>query len=349
MIKGKKIGFFGCKNTTKEAVESFIYDIGKVDILITIDPVLGKKNNVAGYMDLREFARDKGIELYSAETYSLKSKNDAKWIKSKKIELGFSIGWQRLIPYDILNAIEIGIFGMHGSPDDLPKGRGRSPMNWALILDKKKFYTNLFKYADNIDGGGILDTQSFDINDYDTIENLHYKNRIAMNKLIKKNISTLISGSFSTKEQNESDATYFPKRVTDDGFIDWNLQSRHIYNLVRAVTEPFHGAFSHIDNDKIILWSVFPFSNILEYENEEPGRILEVFSNGKFLIKTVDGSIIVNKYYISDIKKIKKGKILIGGKYEDIFKDIETRYYSFVQSAKEKEITVEMIRKFYEG
>ena len=108
MIKGKKIGFFGCKNTTKEAVESFIYDIGKVDILITIDPVLGKKNNVAGYMDLREFARDKGIELYSAETYSLKSKNDAKWIKSKKIELGFSIGWQRLIPYDILNAIEIG-------------------------------------------------------------------------------------------------------------------------------------------------------------------------------------------------------------------------------------------------
>ena len=42
-------------------------------------------------------------------------------------------------PEEILNTLSIGALGLHGSADMLPKGRGRSPMNWSLIEGKKRF------------------------------------------------------------------------------------------------------------------------------------------------------------------------------------------------------------------
>ncbi|MFW5895330.1 MAG: hypothetical protein ACOCT9_01170, partial [archaeon] len=152
MIDGKSVAFFGCKNTTKDAIKRFQNKVGNVDYLITISTELSRKHKVAGYEDLKKFARENGIEIYTCEKYSL-SDRDIENILAFEIDIAFSIGWQRIIKGEVLNNIPFGIYGMHGSCKDLPKGRGRSPMNWALILDKNKFYTNLFKYEEGIDNG----------------------------------------------------------------------------------------------------------------------------------------------------------------------------------------------------
>lgn len=346
MIKDKKIAFFGCKNITKTCIQNFIRDVGPVDYLITISPENGEKNLVAGYMDLKSFAEQNQIKIYTAEKYTLNSEKDKKEIKQMEIDIAFVIGWQRLIPADILKEIKTGIFGMHGSSEDLPKGRGRSPMNWALILDKKQFYTNLFKYEDNIDGGDILDTQKFDINNFDTIETLHFKNMISMSRLIKKNINKLLENKFELKKQQHENATYYPKRTSEDGWIDWTLKTRDIYNLCRAVTKPFPGAISEIDGIEIKIWKTQTFTESWKYEKAKPGEIVEKFYNNKFVVKTKDGCILITDYEINNEGKIRKGVILKSKNYEEIYKEIETRYPYFIKNS-EKEITFEKIKKFY--
>jgi len=347
MINNKKIAFFGCKHTTKDCMKKFLDEIGKIDILITINPELGHKNKVAGYMDLTEFGEKNNIEIYFAKKYSLKTEEDYNWIKNKNIDLAFVIGWQRLIPSNILKEISIGTFGVHGSADNLPRGRGRSPMNWALILDRKEFFTNLFKYEDNIDGGGILDTQRFDINEHDSIKTLHNKNTLSMYKLIKTNIDSLTKNDFILKKQDDTKSTYFPKRNPEDGFIDWNLKTKDIYNFCRALTKPFPGAYSFVDKKIIRIWNLGSFTESQKYKNSYPSEIIEVFSNEKFAVKTKDGAVIINEYEIDGKGIIKKGKRLESKDYKKIYKDIEKRYPDFVKP-EQKEITLKKMIEFYE-
>ncbi|MFW5895303.1 MAG: methionyl-tRNA formyltransferase, partial [archaeon] len=231
---------------------------------------------------------------------------------------------------------------------DLPKGRGRSPMNWALILDKSKFYTNLFKYEEGIDNGKIVGKQMFRINRYDTIETLHFKNRIAMNKLIEDHIYDILNDNISLKEQNDEKATYYPKRKPKDGFIDWNLKTKDIYNLMRALTKPYPGLFTKLGNKKLYFWDLRPFTEKIKFDRYEPGTIIEKLHNGKIIVKTVDSSVIVHEYkFEGDDSEIEEGRILESKSTSEIYDDIESRYYDFVDET-QKEITKEKILDFYE-
>ena len=107
---------------------------------------------------LKVFVKNK-VEVYTSHKYSLKSEEDFAFSKNN-FQIGFVVGWQRLIPENILDTF-IGVFGMHGSAMKLPKGRGRSPMNWSIIEGRKVFYTNLFKYNSGADDGDVLDTFKF--------------------------------------------------------------------------------------------------------------------------------------------------------------------------------------------
>src|SRR5690349_13955899 len=157
MSNSKTIAVFGCKATTRFLVES-LHALYPVKHLITMDPAGGAKHEVADYADLADWARGQGIQLYQVTQYSLKNQHDQENINSLNIDIAFVMGWQRLIPNEILSRLGVGAFGMHGSSVNLPVGRGRSPMNWSIIEGRRMFYTNLFKYDPGVDSGDIVDT-----------------------------------------------------------------------------------------------------------------------------------------------------------------------------------------------
>lgn len=294
----KKIAVFGCKTTTQfilEALnENFI-----VSYLITIDEELGRKNKVADYSDLRKVSENLQINYYQAKSYSLTDEADIKFINELEIDLAFVIGWQRLIPDQILQNISIGAFGMHGSSMDLPRGRGRSPMNWSIIEGRKFFYTNLFKYDSGIDSGDILDTFLFTIRQDDTAETMHFKNTLAMKYLILKNLSKLLENDFRLQKQREIPATYYPKRTPKDSLIDWNRDIFYIERHIRAVTKPFNGAYTFWGDVRVEIYraAIFETDAVdFGYGNVPFGKVIEVFPNKKFLVKCQAGILLVHEY-----------------------------------------------------
>jgi methionyl-tRNA formyltransferase len=310
-----KIAFAGCKDTTYECIKLMLQEGYMPTLLITISPEMARKNNVSGYMDLNQFARDNNIQTYICDSYSLKSEKDKDFLSENEIDLLLVIGWQRLIPEWLLVKLSIGAFGMHGSSQALPFGRGRSPLNWSIIQDRELFITNLFKYNPGIDDGDILDTEVFDINLFDNGKTLHYKNTLAMVKLLKKNLNNLLQKNFELKRQLDIDPTYYPKRTTEDGIIFWNKSTKEIYNLIRAVTKPFPGAFTFYEESKIMIWNAFPFDTRLFDPNIIPGKILHIFRNGDFLVKTGNGTILVVEYEFVDKAVLKTGDFLNSANY----------------------------------
>jgi UDP-4-amino-4-deoxy-L-arabinose formyltransferase/UDP-glucuronic acid dehydrogenase (UDP-4-keto-hexauronic acid decarboxylating) len=292
-----RIALFGCKSTTRFLLENLNIPF-KISHLVTINPQSGQKHDVADYLDLSEVAQDKGISLYQAEQYSLKSQADQDYIRSLNIDIAFVIGWQRLIPAEILSGLSIGAFGMHGSSMNLPLGRGRSPMNWSIIEGRQVFYTNLFRYDPGVDSGDVVDTFKFQITARDTAETMHFKNTLAMKYLIERNIENLAANKFKTTPQDASIApTYYPKRSPADSLIDWNQDIAYIERFVRAVTRPFNGAFTFVENEKVVILDaqVLDLSDF-GYEKWKAGTVVAVFENGKFLVKCFGGLLLVNAF-----------------------------------------------------
>ena len=298
MTSYKNIAVFGCKSTTLFLIKALKANHVNISHLVTIDPAAGTKNEVADYYDLKAEVGEMGITVYTAKQYTLKNSEDQAHIQGLHIDIAFVIGWQRLLPNDILSGFSTGAFGMHGSSMNLPLGRGRSPMNWSILEGRKVFYTNLFKYDVGVDSGDVVDTYKFEITGRDTGDTMHFKNLLAMKYLIEKNVHNLMDNSFLlTKQRTDISPTYYPKRNPADSLLDWKQDIVAIERFIRAVTRPFNGAFTFVNNLKVIIWDAQIFdTSDFGYTNEVEAMIIAVFPGGKFLVKCFGGLLLVNEY-----------------------------------------------------
>jgi methionyl-tRNA formyltransferase len=294
----KQVGVVGCKHTTRDLILGLARYGFAVDHCVTISPDTAINAQVAGYYDLRAFLAERDIPCTVVERYNLKAETD----RVRLLELGLDcilvMGWQRLIPEYWLNSLSIGAFGMHGSSKPLPHGRGRSPMNWSIIQGKTIFYTHLFKYLPGTDDGPIVGVQTFDITPFDDGHTLHFKNLVAMKQLCARHLPELLAGAARLTPQPDGKATYYPKRSAEDGLVFWDDSTAVIHRLVRAVTRPFPGAFSYLDDEptqKLMVWRAVPFDNQLQWPGSRPGEIVEVFYDGSFVVRTGDGSMLIQE------------------------------------------------------
>jgi methionyl-tRNA formyltransferase len=260
-----------------------------LDLVISTDEVIHAKYKVSGAVDVREL----GIPVYFLKSYNFTK--DVQTIVDMQIDVLLVMGFQRLVPDPIIRSVRLGAFGFHGSSEPLPKGRGHSPINWELIRGRQRFLLFMFYLQASADSGNIVDVVPFDMNEFDTCRTVYYKVALAMRRIIERTVPRLLAGERIVGYPQKGETTFFPKRTPEDGLIDWSQDSLQIYNFVRALTDPYPGAFSYHGEKRIVIWEAQPFSDFLLY-NAVPGTILEAFHYGEFLVKTGDGSLLVTRY-----------------------------------------------------
>lgn len=296
MDQVKRIAVAGCKHTTLDLILGLERNGIETNQVITISPKKGAEQKVAGYYDLGSFLEGKAIPYYRARKYSLASAKDRKSLLGLNLDLVLVMGWQRLLPDWFLESLGIGAYGMHGSSKPLPHGRGRSPLNWSLIQGKDVFYTHLFRYLPGMDDGPIVGVQTFDITPHDDCHTLHFKNLSAMIKLCATHVPKLLDGTASLTQQPTEGATYYPKRSAQDGLIFWDNTVQDIYNLIRAVTRPFPGAFCYLGDEvtqRVNIWRAIPFDTKLTWPEAQVGEIVQVFYDGSFVVQAGDHTLLV--------------------------------------------------------
>lgn len=285
----------GCTYTGIELMRNLLKCGIQIDYVVTISPKKAEQAQVSGYVDYTIFAKNHKIPVYVAENYSLKSKNDLQFFSTNKFDLLITGGWQRLIPYDVLSNLRIGGVGLHGSSEFLPKGRGRSPINWSLIQGKKRFLLHYFLMKEGVDNGDIFYIDTFDINDWDTCDTLYKKLILSQEQTLIEWIPKLLMNNFETFKQL-GEPSYYPKRNPKDGIIDWSKTVFEIYDFVRALTKPYPGAFSFIGERKIMIWKAQPFDTRLSYFGKKEGEIVKVFDDMSFVVNCNSGLLLVTDY-----------------------------------------------------
>ena len=295
ILTGTKIVMAGCHELGYNLLRLLLENQIIINYIVTIDQETAIKEKVSGYVDLREIADKFDIPIYVAQKYSLKTTKDISFFTENKFDLLIQGGWQRLFPEILLNTLSIGAVGVHGSSEFLPKGRGRSPINWSLIEGRERFILHYFLMKPGVDDGEIFHYEMFDINVWDDCRTLYYKNTLLTSQVLLKFIPKLMSGDVEFYPQ-EGVVTYYPKRTEEDGRIDWMKSVLEIYNLVRGVTKPYPGAFCYSINGKVRIWKAQPFDTRIDHIQYQYGQIIDVFNTGHFIIKCSGGLLLVTEF-----------------------------------------------------
>ncbi|MBK3455943.1 MULTISPECIES: bifunctional UDP-4-amino-4-deoxy-L-arabinose formyltransferase/UDP-glucuronic acid oxidase ArnA [unclassified Pseudomonas] len=183
----------------------------------------------------------------------------------------FSFYYRNLLGEALLATARQGAFNLHGSL--LPKYRGRAPANWVLVNGETETGVTLHRMVKRADAGAILAQQKVMIERSDTGLTLHAKLREAATQLLRDALPQLAKGTLSETAQDESQATCFGRRTPADGKLVWSKPAEELFNLVRAVTQPYPGAFCAVGEHKLIVWQ----AEVLKgNEGQAPGRVISV-------------------------------------------------------------------------
>lgn len=198
-------------------------------------------------------------------------------------------GYRRMIRKAVMACAKIACIGSHFAP--LPRYRGFAPLNWVLINGEAKTAVNIFFLADAVDAGDIIAREWVDISDQDDINSLTDNCIRALEPTLTKALEILETGKPYGEKQDEELATYTCSRNPEDGLIDWHQSSQAIYNLVRALTYPLPGAFTHYNGRRMYVWKC-RIEDEVNYEGRVCGKIIAINkAENAIKVLTGDGSI----------------------------------------------------------
>lgn len=256
--------------------------------------------HVIGYHCFDGMAKDIGAAHHKVS--SIKTSSVVKQISAYQPDLICIVAWSELAPARLLDIPKekheadtrhgagYGCIGIH--PMLLPQGRGRAPIPWAIIKGLHKSGVTLFYLEDGADAGDIIAQRECAILFEDDASTLYTKAATLHYEIMKETLPLLVNNTAARIPQRPDEATIWQKRRPEDGFIHWDWPTMNIYNLIRALTPPYPGAFTLWHGSKLTIWK----ARLLSYSTgqERPGTIVDLLDNG-IVVAGVDGLLSLEK------------------------------------------------------
>lgn len=240
---------------------------------------------------IRDITVTNGGTFY--ETRSVGSERWRTFWEQTPIDLMLVVSWRYLIPAAVYTKPRLGTFVFHDSL--LPVYRGFAPTQWAILNGEKQTGVTLFQIADEVDSGDIVAQCPIPIDDDDTIAEVMERVTQGYLDLIEQYLPSLLAGSAPRTPQNHADATFTCRRLPEDNAIEWTQSTKQIYNLIRATTMPYTGAFTTLNGQTLRVWKAKRLPDYQPYVGRVPGRVVEIRQGEGAVVLTGDGALLLTE------------------------------------------------------
>ncbi len=220
-------------------------------------------------------ARAQGIPVHYPKKAEIKDPAFAVQAAGYWPDFIFSFYFRWMIPEGVLRLAPRGALNLHGSL--LPRYRGRAPVNWVLVNGETETGVSLHYMIAKPDAGDLVAQDRVEIGFEDTALTLFAKLEAAAEKMLDRTLPRLAEGRAPSVPLNLADGSYFGGRTPEDGRFDWSWPAMRIYNLVRAVTHPYPGAFTGLGGTTLFVWWAVPGSGA---SGAAPGTVLDAAPGG---------------------------------------------------------------------
>lgn len=203
-----------------------------------------------------------------------------------EVDLCVLVAFGMIIPKSVLEKPAKGFLNLH--PSVLPKYRGPSPVQAAILAGDKKTAVTIMELNEKMDAGPILEQKEVVIKPNENY--LQLKSRLAVigAELMVATIEDLLAGKIKPKVQDDSLATYCSMVKREDGQINWSKSASEINQQFLAYF-PWPGVFTYIAGKRLKIAKL----SVLEGNLGVQQAVGQLFlgPNNELLIKTGSGII----------------------------------------------------------
>lgn len=227
-------------------------------------------------------------------------------LKALKPDLCVMAFVTRFVPEAFLDVPTQGTFQFH--PSLLPRHRGPSAINWAIIQGEVRTGVSVFWPDKGLDTGPILLQKEVEIAAEDTLGSLYFDKLFPLGvDAMLESVDLVREGKAPRVPQDESRATYESWCRKGDVRIDWQRPLAEVYNLVRGC-DPRPGAWTTHEGGTLELYDAVKIAG----PSGTPGAVMEVTAEG-FAVAAPGGRILVRSVRPQGAGKIPASELVAKG------------------------------------
>lgn len=253
---------------------------------------------------LKEAAVAHGLPVYEPTTFKTPEVHD----EMKALEPDFCVMAfvTLIVPEEFLDIPLEGTVQYH--PSLLPRHRGPSAINWAIIQGETRTGLSIFWPDKGLDTGPILMQKEVEISEEDTLGSVYFERLFPMGvEAMVESVDRVRDGNAPKIPQDETQATYESWCTRDEVRIGWDRPLDEVYNLIRGAN-PQPGAWTAYDGKTLQIYDVGKSAEA----GGEPGEVVDVTDEG-FAVAARGGRILVKRVRPEGGDKIAAGAFAAGG------------------------------------
>lgn len=298
-MKDKKIVFMGTASFSKEVLERLLENEYNIIAVVTQpDRYVGRKK-VLTMPEVKEVALAHNIPVYQPP----RIKVEYQAIVDLEADLIITAAYGQIVPVELLEAPRLGCINVHASL--LPKFRGGAPVHYAIIEGEEVTGVTIMYMAKKMDAGNIISQIEVPIGSDETTGELYDRLSVAGANLLLETLPSVLEGTNSSIEQDESLVTYAPTISHEQEKLDFNKSAKQVYNQVRGMN-PWPGAYTVYQEKVVKIWAgkIHQCENAKKHhEHQANGTIVKIFKDA-IGIKTGDGIYLVTELQIAGKKRM---------------------------------------------
>ena len=221
---------------------------GTPDYVLPILKALAKKHEIVAVVtqNPKPTGRKKFLTYSPIDNWAHKRKVPVIYDLSKipQADLGILAAYGKIIPKSVINNFKLGILNIH--PSLLPKYRGASPVQAAIISGDAKTGVTIIKLDAEMDHGDILSQFKETIGPEDTTETLRQRLFERSSQFLVDLIPNYSNKKIKPKVQNHKEATFTKILEREDGFIDLDKTQPEVAERIIRAMQPWPGAWTYV-------------------------------------------------------------------------------------------------------
>lgn len=284
-----RIIFIGQAPFGKDSLAALIQQGENIVGVITVPDLPGQKRP----NPVKELALEQGLPLL--QPAKLKHPESVAWVRELEPDLLVLAFVTQFAPLEMINSATHG--GINYHPSLLPKYRGGSAINWAVISGERETGVTIHMIDEGVDTGPVILQEKVDIGPEDTVKSLYFEKLYPLGiKLIARAVALIREGKVRPIPQDESKASFQPVITVSDTVINWKHPTQRVYDMIRG-SNPSPGAVTSFKGRELKIWEAKPYPL-----QGRAGDIIEIIEDRGFVVSTADGGILVQKVQFDGAK-----------------------------------------------
>ncbi|KKS82273.1 MAG: Methionyl-tRNA formyltransferase [Candidatus Wolfebacteria bacterium GW2011_GWC1_43_10] len=269
-----KLTFFGSSNFSKIVLEIIIKNEYIPSVLIcNPDKLVGRKQIITP-PPTKQFILENSKETKVLQP--LKKQNLVDLALSGEFngsEFAIVAAYSKIIPKEVLDIFPKGVIGVH--PSLLPKYRGASPIQSMILEGEENIGLTLYLMDEGMDSGDVIANSKLKTQNLrPTYKELEKELAELGGKMLVEILPDFMEEKIKTTEQDNSQATFTKKFITEDGLVDLQKDSPTLIERKIRALNPDPGVYAFIDGKRV---------KFLEARVEEDGKVIitKILPEGK--------------------------------------------------------------------